>query len=239
MKPTIAALEALLRRPGLDPGKRDWIRRDLRFVVSGSKTERDAAYQIELHFGRSPHWATLHNLRFEIDGYAAQIDHLVINRLAEIWVCESKSLSEGAVINKYGEWQRSWQGELIGMKSPVEQVNRQVLLLTRVFDDGLVDAPRRLGLLPKKPRIRGLVLVSDKAWIDRPDIDAPWLDEIIKAEHLRTRLYDAYDQASPLHLLGLIGKGSLATMARQIAALHHPIDVDWPARFGVALEPKS
>jgi Nuclease-related domain len=233
-RPTIDGLESLLRRNDLDPSRRERILQELKNVRAGSRTERDAAHEIELHFGDSPHWVTIHDLRFEVGAYSAQIDHILINRLAQVWVCESKHFAEGAVINEHGEWRQSWQGGLGGMKSPVEQAHRQVLLLSRVFDGGLVASPRRLGLIRAKPAIKSLVLVSDNAWIDRPKIKAPWLDEVIKSEHLRTELYDDFDRGSFFQAFRLISKGALRTLGEQLAALHRPSTTDPAAKFGLS-----
>src|SRR5437879_5273844 len=106
----VSTLERLLSREDVRGDTRKRIEAEIRQVVSGQKAERDAAYQIEFYFGHSEHWATIHDLRFEVDGLAAQIDHLIINRLAEIWVCESKSFAEGVTINEHGEWSRRWHG---------------------------------------------------------------------------------------------------------------------------------
>ena len=167
--------------------------------MPGNRDERDAAYEIELWFGRSQNWATIHDLRIEVDGLAAQMDHLIINRLAEIWVCESKSFAEGVSVNEHGEWVRWWKGRGEGMPSPIEQNRRHVELLGRAFDDGLVKPPKRLGLLPRKPRIRSLVLVSNSARIGRPKRDVDGLDQVIKAEQLKTRLFDEFDK-TPTHV---------------------------------------
>ena len=66
--------------------------------------ERDAAYEIEFHLGPNPNRMTIHDLRLEVDGRVAQIDHLIITRLVNFWVCESKHFAEGVAINDYGEW---------------------------------------------------------------------------------------------------------------------------------------
>ena len=42
-------------------------------IQAGEKAERDAAYQIELYFGRSENWTTIHDLRVEVDGLVAQV----------------------------------------------------------------------------------------------------------------------------------------------------------------------
>lgn len=232
----ILQLERLLDRPGLPTATRGRIEAEIRQTQAGQKGERDAAYQIELYFGRSENWASIHDLRIEVGGLVAQIDHILINRLAEIWVCESKSFAEGVSINEYGEWSRWWHGRQEGMPSPIEQNHRHIHVLETAFDDGLVPLPRRLGLAPMKPRLRSLVLVSDNARISRPKRNVDGVDQVIKAEQLKTRLFDAFDANPPSALLRVIGKEQLEKFARSLAALHRPVSFDWAARYGLPAE---
>jgi hypothetical protein len=233
------ALERLLDGREVPTATRKRIEAEVRQIQAGERAERDAAYQIELYFGRSENWATIHDLRIEVDGLVAQIDHLLINRLAEIWVCESKSFSEGVSINDQGEWSRWWHGRPEGMPSPIEQNRRHIHLLRRAFDGGLAPLPRRLGLAPMKPRLRSLVLVSDNAQITRPKRKVDGLDQVIKAEQLKTRLYDAFDKTSDWDMLRVIGKEGLEKFARGLAALNRPHAFDWAARFGLPAEAMS
>ena len=232
----VLALERLLERPDVPSATRVRIQSEIRQIQVGAHGERDAAYDIEFHFGRSPHWATIHDLRIELDGLVAQIDHLIMNRLAEIWVCESKHFAEGVSVDEHGEWIRWWHGKPEGIPSPIEQNRRHVVLLQRVFDDGLVPLPRRFGLIRMKPMVHSLVLVSNNARIGRPKRPIKGLDEVIKAEKLRTALYDAYDSAPDIRMSRLIGKDALAKFAQELAGLHRPAAFDWPARFGLAPE---
>ncbi len=230
----VLALELLLDRPDVPVATRKRIEAEIRNIRAGEKGEQDAAYEIELWFGRGQNWATIHDLRIEVDGLTAQMDHLIINRLAEIWVCESKSFAEGVSINEHGEWMRWWNGQPTGIPSPIEQNRRHIHLLNRAFDDGLVKAPKRLGLVPIKPAIRSLVLVSNSARISRPKRKIDGLDQVIKSEQLKSRLHAEIENAPPPRLAGMIGKSGLMEFARSLAALHRPIAVDWPARFGLA-----
>jgi hypothetical protein len=232
----VKALERLLNRGDLPAPTRKRIEQEIAQIRSGEKAERDAAYDIELYFGRSDNWVTIHDLRIEIDGLAAQIDHLIINRLAEVWVCESKAFAEGVSVNEHGEWSRWWNGRQTGMPSPIEQNHRHIHLLERVFDDGLIRAPKRLGFVPMKPRLRSLVLVSNNARIGRPRRHMNGIDEIIKAEQLKTRLFDEFDKTPEWKVATIIGKEGLAAFARELVGLHRPIASDWPARFGLAPE---
>ena len=98
IRPDIDALRALLHRP--DVGARAWndIELEIRTMEAGAEGERDAAYEIEFYSGRTRNHATIHGLRLEINGRTAQIDHLIINRLLDIWLCESKHFTEGVEI---------------------------------------------------------------------------------------------------------------------------------------------
>ena len=46
---------------------------------------------------------TIHDLRLEVDGRVAQINHLIIDRVLTIWVCESTHFSEGVAVDDFGE----------------------------------------------------------------------------------------------------------------------------------------
>ena len=230
----VLELERLLDRRDVPHATRKRIEVEIRNIAAGARAEQDAAYQVELYFGPSENWATIHDLRIEVGGLAAQMDHLIINRLAEVWVCESKSFAEGVSINEHGEWSRWWHGRPEGMASPIEQNRRHIHLLERAFDQGLAPLPRRLGLVGMKPRLRSLVLVSNAARISRPRRKVDGLDEVIKAEQLKTRLFDEYDKTPARDMARVIGKDGLRQFAGGLAALHRPAHVDWSARFGLA-----
>jgi len=63
----------------------------------------------------------------------AQIDHLLINRLLDIWVLESKHFAEGVSINDHGEWTGFSGGRPYGMASPIEQNRKHVAVLEQVL----------------------------------------------------------------------------------------------------------
>ena len=238
-QPDIRALEALLDQSALPSATRKRIQDEIVRIQAGERAEQQAAYYIELYFGRSSNWATIHDLRIDVDGLTAQIDHVILNRLSEIWVCESKSFADRVEVNEHGEWTRWWNGRPSGMPSPIEQNHRHVHLLQRAFDDGLVRRPRALGLVPMKPVIKSLVLVSDNAQIKRPRGKPKWLDEVIKADQLKTRLFDAFDSTPITNSWRLLGKEGLEAYARSLASLHRPANAEWASRFGVDSAPDA
>ena len=150
-QPDLDVLEGLLARPDLDPRRRRQIQDELWNIRAGEKTERDAHYEIEFHLGENRNHVTIHDLRLDIEGKVAQIDHLIIARLLEVWVCESKSFSQGVSINEQGEWTTWRDRRPVGIPSPIEQNRRHIAVLERVVNSGTLNLPRRLGLATIKP----------------------------------------------------------------------------------------
>src|SRR5438552_9188590 len=89
-QPDIDALELLLIRSGLDAATKAKIDREIKNVRAGAQGEREAAHEIDFHYAKHPNRAVIHDLRLEVEGRVAQIDHLIIDRYLTIWVCESK-----------------------------------------------------------------------------------------------------------------------------------------------------
>jgi hypothetical protein len=228
----LEALEALRQRPEATAVRRD-IEQTIRRMKAGFEGERAAAYEIELYFGRSRNFMTIHDLRIEVGGYAAQIDHLILNRLGEIWMCESKHFVEGVSVNEHGEWARYWHGRPEGIPSPIEQNRRHMHLLNRLFDDGAIEFPKRLGLVAMRPDLRSLVLVSNNARISRPRHRVDGLDQVIKVERLEAIVRGAIDDTTLVRMTRLMGSDGLESFARRLTALHRPISFDWAHRFGV------
>ncbi|HQU79484.1 MAG TPA: nuclease-related domain-containing protein [Azonexus sp.] len=99
----IDTLQGLLNHPAATAETKRKIEQEIRFMLSGVKGEKDAAYEIEFHYGPSKNWAVIHDLRIEHKGRVAQIDHILVNRFLDVWVCESKRFSEGIAINEHSE----------------------------------------------------------------------------------------------------------------------------------------
>jgi hypothetical protein len=246
-QPDIDALNRLLARPGLDAATRRRTETELRRVQAGWRGEREAAYEIEFHYGANPNRMTIHDLRLEVDGRVAQIDHLLIDRLLGIWVCESKHFSEGVAVDDYGEWTGFYNRRPYGIGSPIEQNRKHIAVLNDVFVKRLVELPKRLGIAIK-PDLRSLILVSKEARISRPKTKAgrarvEGLDSVIKIDQLKTVLDRDLDSKGVATLRRLVGKGEIEALARQLVTLHRPTSTDWVARLGPVSEaaeaPKS
>lgn len=228
----IETLQALAARPDANAETRKRIEQEVRNIQAGVRGEREAAYEMKVHYGESRNWALLHDLRIEHGGLIAQIDHLVINRWLDIWVCESKHFSEGVGINEYGEFTAFFNGKPYGVPSPNEQNAKHILILQRLFDSGAVELPKRMGFTIK-PELKGLVLVSKKARIGRPKARVEGIECIIKNDQFFKTVDKAVDENGILSMGKLIGSDTLEDIARRIAALHRPASFDWAAKFGL------
>ncbi|MGV3468063.1 nuclease-related domain-containing protein [Limnobacter sp.] len=232
----IKILESLLNHPAASALTKRNIEKEIRAIKAGVKGEKDAAYQIEYHYGHGKNWAVIHDLRIEHMGRVAQIDHLLINRLMEIWVCESKHFHQGVSINEQGEFVSFTGSQAYGIPSPLEQNRRHCSLLQAVFDDGVVPLEKRLGF-SIKPVIKSLVLVSSKARITRPSKSFPGLDEIIKVDQIKAKLDQAMDDDNnPLNLAKLVSSETVKAFAERLVALHKPHQFNWHGRFGLPLQ---
>lgn len=177
----------------------------------------------------------LHDLRIEEAGRIAQIDHLLINRLFEFYVLESKSFNNGITINELGEF-NAWIGNRpIGIASPIEQNQRHIVVL----DDLLraLPMPKRLGLRIA-PTLKSLVLVSDKANIKRPAKAKFNTEQVIKAEALGALIDSEIDKMGTGAMLSSMAKmvsaETIENIARLLEAEHRPITFDYAGKFGLA-----
>ena len=228
----LAELHSLATRPDIGTQLRRRIEDEIRAIQAGVKGEKEAAYELEFHYGTSENWMVLHDLRLECEGRVAQIDHLIVNRHLQIWLCETKHFTEGVEFNIHGECLAIYGGKRYGRPSPIEQNHKHIRVLGAALRTGLVKAPKRLGFT-LEPELIPLVLVSAQARIIRPDVDVPGLDSVIKSDQLRERL--AKDVLGG-RLRKLVGPTSLAEFARSLAGAHVPHSFDWAAKFGLTGE---
>lgn len=230
---SIKTLEALLLHPDATAAIKKNIEQQIKNIKAGAKNEADVAFDMAHHFGAGENWMIIHDLRIEHDGEVAQIDHLILNRLLEAWVCESKHFSEGVAIDEHGGFTSFYNSKPQAIASPIEQNYRHVTILKRMFDAKTVTLPTRLGFTIK-PDLKSLVLISNRARISRPKEKVLGIESVIKSEQFHNTVMKAMDDASPLVIAKLVGKETLLNLAKEIASLHTPLEMDWHARFGLA-----
>ena len=230
----IQTLQNLLSHPQVNSNTKKRIEQEIRNIRAGVRGEEEAAYEMQVHWGDSKNWMIIHDLRVEHGGLVAQIDHLMINRVLEFWVCESKHFSEGISINPQGEFTAFYGSKAYGVPSPIEQNNKHLLILNRIFESGIVKLPKRLGFT-MLPDLKSLVLVSKHARISRPRTKLDGLNTIIKNDQLYNAIQKSNEEdgGSLLQLARVIGSDTLEELAHEIIKLHKPLQFDWSAKFGL------
>jgi len=226
---SIQQLEQLLTV--LVGSQRKRVEEELRILRAGEKTEKQAAYLINFDYLKSKSSAIIHDLRLDVGGRVAQIDHLVMDRLMNVFVIETKSFYSGVKINDQGEFLRwnSWKKSFEGMPSPLAQNDRHISVLNEAFE--LFDMPHRLGMR-LKPMFHSVILVDSKARIDRPK----YFDtsHIIKSDMLREHIDKVFEESNSLvQLSKVVFPETLEKIARNLANLHRPFSVDYCAKFGI------
>lgn len=231
-QPQLAVLQSLLIHPEAAPASRQRIEQEIRNIRAGVRGEAEAAYEMSVHFPGA-NYAVIHDLRIEYAGLVAQIDHLVINRWLDIWVCESKNFSEGVAINEHGEFAAFFNHKPYGVPSPIEQNNRHLLILQRMLASGAVKLPTRLGFT-LKPTLHSLILVSKGARISRPKVKIDGLAAVIKNDSLATSIFHTTEAHGAISMAKVVGCDTLESFARDLVKLHSPIEFNWHAKFGLS-----
>ena len=223
----LARLEALVARA--DERQKKLITDELRMMRAGIKGEEESGYLLDFTFANSKYTAVAHDLRLEVGGRVAQIDHLVIHHTHRFYVLETKSFAHGLKINEHGEFLR-WNGytkAYEGMASPVEQNRRHAMVLKEMLE--------RLGY--KSPAIECFVLVSSKARIDRPRGNP--FPEVVKADQFLTAYQKDLDASlnTVTGFLSGVSKSLLGesphVLAKKLVEMHRPIRFNFEAKFGI------
>jgi len=227
-------LENLLNHPHAKIETKKLIDREIKNIKSGIKGEEEAAYEMGVRFKDNRNWFVIHDLRIEVDGLIAQIDHLIIHRFMEIYVCESKRFIEGIAINEQMEFSAFYGGKPYGIPSPIEQNKKHVAILEKLFKSEAVELPKRLGLFIK-PKYITNVLVSKNSRISRPNKKSNDIESIVKTDQFISHIGKLYDDNyNPLTIAKLVSSDTVEKLARDIANQHKPIKVNWAAKFGMS-----
>jgi hypothetical protein len=237
----IQELEAIAGQPGLSKDTLAKVEKELKTLKAGNRGESDSAYHIDFYYREKPNWAVIHDLRIEYGGNVAQIDHLMINRLLDFYVLESKSYAYGLKITDRSEF-LYWDGHhYAAMESPIEQNKRHVAVLEKLLKgEGLL--PKRLGMvLP--PTFRPYVLVSPKSTVVRPSRKAFDTDMVIKADELFKQIEANFDGASfasdVRSVAKMISSETVIELGQELVKRHRPAKIDYYAKFGVTPVPAA
>jgi hypothetical protein len=177
----LALLEDLQRSQALDFSQKKWLRDELMRLKKGIQGERESAHYLDHYFRDGENHVVLHDLRFVIEGEVTQIDHLIINRAAGMYLLETKNYACNLVINEQGEFTAEYDNARFGIPSPIEQSLRHERVLGKLLE--------RLGIVgrtQKLPDIHHVVMLHPKATIQRPPSNIFDTSNVIKADQFPT-----------------------------------------------------
>lgn len=232
---SLDTLQNLLLISDLNPQQTKAINKELNIMRAGIKGEEEAAYELNFHFKNSKNYILLHDLRLEVNGRIAQIDHLIIDRTLTAYLLETKHYSSGIKINESGEflYWNAYKKSYEGIPSPIAQNQRHQFVLNEFFK--LSEMPKRLGM-KLIPKIETFVLVSNNARIDRPEkLDT---SRVIKSDAF-INVFDSYTkEISVIGLFGSVGRivsqDTLLRIGRLLKHSHKPIAINYLAKFGLS-----
>ncbi|MEJ2792548.1 nuclease-related domain-containing protein [Iodobacter sp. LRB] len=226
-------LNSLLTQANLSANQRELINKEIYMLKQGMQGEQNSEYEINFYLKDAKRWAVIHDLRIEHNGRVAQIDHLLINRLLDVFVIETKNFSADLQINELGEFTAWYNKKPIGIPSPLAQNEKHIEVLKALSKT--LPLPKRLGLT-LMPSFTSVVMVSNKQRITRPKkFDT---QNIIKAEKILEWVTKTNaDNASIGQVFGSLAKIVSPETVMEIAGLfasqHCPLKPDYKAKFGI------
>lgn len=182
----------------------------------------------------------IHDLRIEIDGQVAQIDHLLIGRFLQCFVLETKHFRDGLRITEEGEFLRfnGYTKRYEGMPSPIAQNERHMTVLQKAFDK--IRKPSRLGV-SLSPKFKSYILISPNSRIIRPKrFDTSM---IVKADLISDTITKHMNSFGVFNVMSSLSKlvslETVTDIGQQLIAMHQPIHMNYPAKFGLSPTPQS
>lgn len=231
ISPSIAALETLLTRKDVRGKQRERIEEEIGHVQAGAAGERDAAYHIDFKLKDTKNWVVIHDLRLEHDGRVAQIDHLLIGRMFDLFVIESKNLKTAVRVNGEGEFEVRTRYGWKGMASPVEQNKRHIQVLQGLIGDEKM-MPARLGI-QIRPAFHNWVLIAPECNLTKGENkEATILKMDMFDKGMEQRINDA-PLSEMFSLAKICSPETITGFAEKLVSFHKPIVFDYAAKFGI------
>lgn len=221
----LTLLENLQLSHLLDSRQKDWLNKEFWTFKQGIQGERDSAHYIDSYFKDGENHVVLHDLRFEVDGEVAQIDHLILNRGGIFYLLETKNFSGNLIINEHGEFTVHYaDGRRFGIPSPIEQSLRHERVLRKLL--------ARLGIEGRTqalPEFHHIVMLHPKAIIERPSAASFDTSNVIKADQFPTwhqRFVGKLGVGSVLKFaLNLRNLDTLQEQGKKLMRQHRPADL--------------
>ena len=234
--PAEKAIEELtdLLSLNLSPSKKFLVERELKRLKPQANGGQTASHFINFYCADCLDWAIIHDLKLECNGYAAHIDHILINKFLDIHLFESRSYNYNVKITADGEFLVFDGHQYQSVESPLEANQKRIQVLSDVLAENKI-LPKRLGL-PFKPKINSYVLVSPGADVLRPPETVYDTSSVITADYLTKTLLRHLQRIKRTfekikRLPKAIKPETLAKAATKLAALNKPSLIDYRRIF--------
>ena len=229
-------LEALQNSQQLAARQKRWAADELSNLRKGIQGERDAAHYLNNYFKDSQNHMVLHDLRFVVEGETAQIDHLIINRVFDFFLLETKNFGGDMLVNEHGEFSVRYAGrQTFGIPSPIEQSRRHANVLSKVL--------KQIGVADRfktQPNFEHVVLVHPRASIERPAAQRFDSGNVIKADQFEFWRGKHIDKMGVVATFGKLvswrSGDAVREAAEKIARQHRPSD---PLRLPDFMKPTA
>ena len=225
----IQKLESLLEYD-ISKLQRKNIQTEISRLKKGITGEKQAAYHINQIFTKS---FVAHDLRLDVDGEIAQIDHIAINKFGFVVLFETKNFSTDVKIDNDGvfhfyDYKRK---DFRPFPSPIEQSKRHEKVIRKAF--------KKINFIPVE--IEHLVVFDHKAKITKPKqgFDNVCYPDMIEKAH--DKLADNMGALNTVIGLGNLAKRVIKTdslspkdaLSKLVEEFHKPSEIDYRAKFQI------
>lgn len=228
----VARLEALARRGDCALPLEKAIRRQITLLRFAALGETAVEQVMRRAWGDDPEWLVAHQLSLPLEEGVVEIDHLLISRLLDIWVCRAVRCPEGVIVSSTGQFMVRRGSGVQPMDMPFDGLADEVLAVKELFRRRLVTVPCMYGRAIA-PRVHALVLVSSPTPMEVLGRDFPGDDMVIADEDLPAHVFEHQSRLTITNLVRLMSPPLFQRLGEELLALHQPAAVDWVVRFGL------
>ena len=234
--PAEKALEQLseLLSLNISATKKFLIERELKRLNPQRNGSHSPSHFINFYCEECPDWAIIHDLKIESNGFAAHIDHLLINKFLDIHLFESRNYNDNIKITANGEFLVFDGRQYQSVNSPLDENEKRIQVLTDLLVENNI-LPKRMGV-SLKPKISSYVLVSPGAKVIRPPDSVYDTSSVVSADYLTKtllkqlkRLKRTFDRIK--RLPKAFKPETLAKVAAKLAAMNKPQLIDYRRIF--------
>lgn len=194
---------------------------------AGHSAETNAAFMLGKEYRDSKYSVLLSDLRLDMDGDIAQIDHVAFNCFGIVNLFETKSFSSGLTIDADGTCWNGVDRHRREIPSPLRQSQRHESTLRKALAQCGYDAIE----------FRHFVLVDYKAKLEKP---AKGFENYCRPDRIsEAREQVALGVGSTFRALGRMATGKslnkeeLCKVGEQLAALHQPLQPNLWGKLGL------